>query len=70
MLTTGSQGNVPVIEKVVIFYSQICCIALRVLQTSKEFGVSPFHQSSKRASYKTHVYLRLVHFNPLCLFLF
>ena len=46
MLTTGSQGNVRVIEKVVTFYSQICCIALRILQTSKEFGVFPFHQSS------------------------
>ena len=51
-------------------YSQICCITLHVFQTLKEIWVFLFHQSSKQTRYKeTHVYLWLVHFDPLGLFL-
>ena len=38
-------------------YCQICCIALRILQTSKEFWVFLFRQSSQQTSSETHVYL-------------
>ena len=39
------------------FYSEIRCIAQCALQTSKDFWVFLFHQSSQRTSQETHVYL-------------
>ena len=39
------------------FYSEIRCIAQCALQTSKDFWVFLFRQSSQRTSQETHVYL-------------